>query len=388
MDKKSLLFIGTQMEIAGSQKNLLTHARWFHEQGHYVTAVFFYDKQGLHDSWQEDYEFPILNLNAWLPGAGALRNIFTLLRGLGQLYGLLRRHQPQVVETFTPDSNLLGLPLAWLAGVPVRIATHRAFIDKRPGWYPRLHGALVNSGIVSTLIAVSEQVRKMAVEVEKVRPEKVQVILNGVDLPPLEPEKRAHIRQKVRQELGLPPECPLLLTVGRLTEQKGHTYLLQAIPAVLESHPGAVFAFAGEGELQDKLTAQAAELGISRAVCLLGLRPDALRLLQAADVFVLPSLWEGMSMALLEAMAAGLPVVVSEVEGIGDLLTPERDGLVVPPRDPAALAGAITRLLSDGGLRGQLGKAARQKVAADFSAEAMCARYADVFWRLLGEEGN
>lgn len=385
MDKKNLLFIGTQMEVAGSQKNLLTHARWFHEHGHDVTAIFFYDKQGLHDSWQEAHDFPILGLNAWQPGAGPLRNLASLLLGLWNLREIMRKKRPQVVETFTSDSNLLGLPLAWLAGVPVRIATHRAFIDNRPRWYPRLHGALVNSGVVSTLIAVSEQVQQTAIDTERVRPEKVQVILNGVDLPPQNDEERAHTRQKVRQELGLPPECPLLLTVGRLTEQKGHTYLLQAIPAVLESHPGAVFALAGEGPLQRELMAQAEQLGASRAVCLLGLRQDVPRLLQAADAFVLPSLWEGMAMALLEAMAAGLPVVVSDVEGISDLVTPQEDGLVVPPREPQALAGAINWLLGDAVLRMRLGEAAREKVATHFSADAMCRRYADVFWGLLGE---
>ena len=383
MDKKRLLFVGTQMEVGGSQVNLLTHARWFHQQGHEVSAVFFYDKQGLHDSWQEANDFPIINLHAWQPGEGALRNLPALLGGLQQLYHLMRRQQPQVVETFTPDSNLLGLPLAWLAGVPARIATHRAFIDNRPGWYPRLHGLLINSGIASALIAVSQQVRQMAIVKEGVRPERVQVILNGVEI--LEAEQpTALVRQKVRQELGLPPECPLLLTVGRLTEQKGHSYLIKAVPSVLAQHPGAVFAFAGEGPLQAELADLAGQLGVSKSVRFLGLRQDVRRLLQAADAFVLPSLWEGMSMALLEAMAEGLAVVASDVEGIGDLMEPEVDGLVVPPRDPAALAAAVIGLLDDTELRRSLGQAARQKVADDFSVEAMCRCYAEVFWGILG----
>jgi len=385
MDKKRLLFVGTQMEVGGSQVNLLTHARWFHQQGHQVTAVFFYDKQGLHDSWQEAHDFPIINLHAWQPGEGALHNLPALLGGLRRLYRMMRQQQPQVVETFTPDSNLLGLPVAWLAGVPVRIATHRAFIDNRPGWYPRLHGLLINSGFASTLIAVSQQVRQMVIEKEGVRPERVQVILNGVEIQQAE-QPTALVRQKVRQELGLPPECPLLLTVGRLTEQKGHSCLIKAVPSVLAQHPGAVFAFAGEGPLQAELADLSGQLGVSKSVRFLGLRQDVRRLLQAADAFVLPSLWEGMSMALLEAMAEGLAVVASDVEGIGDLVEPGVDGLVVPPRDPAALAAAVIGLLDETELRRSLGQAARQKVADDFSVEAMCGRYADVFWGILGEE--
>jgi glycosyltransferase involved in cell wall biosynthesis len=385
MDKKRLLFVGTQMEVGGSQVNLLTHARWFQQQGHEVTAVFFYDKQGLHDSWQEAHGFPIIDLHAWQPGINTWRNVPALLRGLARLYRLMRRQRPQVVETFTPDSNLLGLPLAWLAGVPARVATHRAFIDNRPGWYPRLHGLLINSGIASVLIAVSQRVRLMAIESEGVQPEKVQVILNGVEVKEAE-KPRVLVRQKVRQELGLPPECPLLLTVGRLTEQKGHGDLIKAIPSVLSKHPGAIFAFAGEGPLQDELAALAGQLAVSGAVRFLGVRHDVRRLLQAADVFVLPSLWEGMSMALLEAMAEGTAVIASDVEGISDLIEPGVDGLVVPPRDPAALAAAVINLLDDAELRERLGKAAREKVARDFSVEAMCRRYTEVFWGVLGED--
>jgi glycosyltransferase involved in cell wall biosynthesis len=385
MDKKRLMFVGTQMEVGGSQANLLTHASWFHEHGHEVAAIFFYDKQRLHETWQGNHDFPIINLHTWQPGKSAWRNIPALLRGLAQLYRLMRQQKPQVVETFTPDSNLLGLPLACLAGVPARVATHRAFIDNRPDWYPRLHGLLVNSGMVSILIAVSEQVRQMAIEKEKVRPEKVQVILNGVEIQEAE-KPREWQRQKVRQELGLPPECPLLLTVGRLTEQKGHSYLIKAIPSVLHQHPGAVFAFAGEGPLQGELAALAEQLEVSKSVRFLGLRQDVRRLLQAADIFVLPSLWEGLSMALLEAMAEGTAVVASEVEGIGDLIEPGVDGMVVPPRDPAALAAALIGLLGNTEKCRRLGQATRQKVARDFSVEAMCRRYAEVFWGILGED--
>lgn len=382
MEPATLIFLGTQMELAGSQANLLAHARWFHQKGHKVTAVFFYDKQGLHEQWAAAHDFPIINLDTWKPGRNILLNLPMLMGGLFRLARLLRREQPQVVETFTPDSNLLGLPLAWLSGVPVRIATHRARIDRRPGWYARLHGLMINSGIATILIAVSEQVRQMALKEEKVQPDRVIVIPNGVELLP-EDDHKADIVRQVRHELSLEADATLVLAVGRLTEQKGHSYLLQAIPDILAAHPGTVFAFAGEGPLHDSLMEQAKELTASESVRFLGLRRDVPRLLQAADIFVLPSLWEGMSMALLEAMGAGLPVVASKVEGTAELVSDGMDGLLVPPADPDALASAIIRLLGDKELRTRLGRTARGKIAHDFSIEAMCEKYKEVFWRML-----
>jgi glycosyltransferase involved in cell wall biosynthesis len=377
MDKVTILFIGTQMEVAGSQKNLLAHAKYFHRRGHDVTAAFFYDKQGLHTEWQAAHDFPIINLKAWQPGEKVLLNLFSLSRGLRHLVLMMRENRPQVVETFTPDSNLLGLSAAWLAGVPVRIATHRAKIDKRPDWYPRLHGWAINRGLADKLIAVSEQVRQLAVEEEGIQPERIIVIPNGVEVPD-PPADKTTARDSLRGELALSPDAPLLLTVGRLTEQKGHRYLLEAAPAVLAQYSDAVFAFAGEGPLRDELAMQAEELGITQAVRFLGLRRDVPQLLCGADVFVLPSLWEGMSMALLEAMSEGAAVVASDVEGINDLMADGCEGLVVPPADPQALAQAILRLLKDADLRKRLGKAARGRVKRDFSVEAMCEKYEEV----------
>jgi glycosyltransferase involved in cell wall biosynthesis len=210
----------------------------------------------------------------------------------------------------------------------------------------------------------------------------VQVILNAVELPAKQ-DDRSQQRVELRQELGLALNAPIALTVGRLTKQKGQTYLLQAIPAVLRACPEAALVFVGDGPLKLDLQAEARQLRVAERVHFLGLRQDVSKLLQAADIFVLPSLWEGMSMALLEAMAEGVPVVASDVEGINDLITDQVEGLVVPPRNPDMLAKAITSLLGNEDLREQLSQAAYEKVQREFSLERMSKQYENVFWGLL-----
>src|SRR5262245_27909250 len=124
----SILLLGTQMAIGGAQRGLFDQARWFNSHGCKVVVAFFYDKEGFHEKWKQTVDFPVYNLQAYARGAGFLRQGFLLIRGLWRLWILLVRERFDVVETFTHDSNLLGLPLAWLARVPVRIDTHRVKI--------------------------------------------------------------------------------------------------------------------------------------------------------------------------------------------------------------------------------------------------------------------
>src|SRR4030095_421834 len=135
----SILLIGTQMAIGGAQRGLFDQAHWFKSHGCKVVVAFFYDKEGFHEKWKQAVDFPVYNLQAYERGAGFLRQGLFLMRGPWRLWGLLKRERFDVVETFTHDSNLLGLPLAWLARVPVRIATHRGKIEAFPRWRQSLH---------------------------------------------------------------------------------------------------------------------------------------------------------------------------------------------------------------------------------------------------------
>jgi len=369
------------MEVAGAQRVLLSQARWFHEHGYQVQAVFLYDKQGLAETWQSQFDFPIISLHAWKPNSF---DLFNLIGGLFRLFSLLR-NQVKAIITFTPHSNLLGLPLAWLAGVPVRVGTHHGYIEGSSARLSWVHGRLTNSWLCGAMAAVSEQVRGYAIEREGVKENKLVVIENGIESLRVEKLSEAE-RSALRAEIGVPDGAVLLLTVGRLTLQKGHTVLLDAIAQMKTSEPLPVFVFAGDGPLRTELEQRAQQLGIAQQVRFLGVREDVNELLLAADIFVQPSLWEGLSLALLEALLAGLPVLATRVEGVVDVVEDGRSALLVPPNDATALATAIARLLKDADLRKVLGLVGQQRVKARYSVELMCQAYEDLLNKLVKNE--
>lgn len=377
----SILFLGSQMTVAGAQHILLAQARWFHERGHRVVVAFFYDLDGLHNKWQGEAPFKVINLDAWQK-VGGLKNGFRLTSGLIRLNALLWREKFSVVETFTHHANILGLPLAWLARVPSRIASHHGTVDEFPDWLERIHRMIINYGIATDMVAVSEQVRQQAINQERIHPDRITVITNGINIPF---ETRISEKEKdlLRHSIKVNQDEFLFLTVGRLRKQKGHTYLLDAIPEVLASFPNTVFAFAGEGHLREELESRVKELRITDSVRFLAIRSDIPNLLQVADGFVLSSLWEGLPVALLEAMAAGLPVVATKVEGVEDVIFDSYNGLLIPPADSGALSQAIISLLSNEELRIRLGNAGKALVKEKYTIDRMCEQYEVLFQHSL-----
>ncbi len=371
--KLNILFFGTQMAIGGAQRLLLDQARWFHDHGHSVTAVFFYDKQGLQARWEAGLGFPLLTLASVGPRANLLQRPWALVAGLVKLWMLLRRGHFDVVEAFTYDSNVLALPVAWLAGVPARIATHHGIIENFPAWIEKLHAWLVNVGIASILVSVSGKTLEQAIH-SGIRPDRNTVIPNGIAPTVIESVDK----RDVRRGIGVKNGGPLLLSVGRLVYQKGHEYLVHAMPRILGRYPDTKAVICGEGALRSALERQISELGLEDCVKLLGNRNDISQYLASADVFVLPSRWEGLPVALLEAMAAGLPVVATRVEGVDEVVENERQGLLVPPQDSNALAEALLQLIGDPQLRKQMGAAARHRIQTHYTLDIMCEKYLQV----------
>lgn len=375
-----ILFFGTQMAIGGAQKLLLEQARWFHNHGHDVTAVFFYDKQGLQERWQAGLDFPLLTLASVGPRASLVQRPWALAAGLLRLWRLIHKERFDVVESFTYDSNILALPIACLAGVPARIATHHGVIEGFPGWIERIHVWLMNAGVASVLVSVSGKTLEQALRAG-VRPERNLVIPNGI--PPM--TIGSVDRLAVRHNIGIEDGGALLLSVGRLVYQKGHEYLVQAMPRVLNRFPATTAVICGEGALRPDLETQISDLGLNGRVKLLGNQNDIGKFLASADVFVLPSRWEGLPVALLEAMAAGLPVVATRVEGVDEVVEDERQGLLVPPEDSDAVASALLQLIGDEGLRRQIGEAGRERVASLYTLDIMCDHYLSLMLKLVGQ---
>lgn len=367
------------MATGGAQKVLLDQARWFHERGHDVTAVFIYDREAMHETWQRGAKYPIVDLRGYKKGAGAFANLFALLQGLGRLWTWIRKNKPDVIETFTHDSNVLILPLAWAARIPVRIATHHGKIEGFSRWKEIVHASIVNS-MANSIVAVSEKTRQISRE-EGIRADKIVMIPNGITPIPVEGVDR----RVIRAELGYSNNDVLLLSVGRLVYQKAHEYLVSAMSTVLKEMPNVKAGICGDGVLRADLEAQINSLGVGEQVKLFGMQADVTKFLAAADVFVLPSRWEGLPIALLEAMSAGLPIIAARVEGVDQTVEHGVHGLLVPPESPEELAKAILQLSAAPEQRRAMGNAARTRILDLYTIDQMCEQYLKLFEQALGK---
>lgn len=374
----SVLLIGTQMSTGGAQKGLLDQARCFQSRGCRVDTAFIYDKDGLQGTWQQRAEFPIHNLQIYDPNVNFLQCCAQFVKGMFRLWQFIRRERFDIVETFTHDSNLIGLPIAWLAGVPVRIATHRGVIEGIPWWRLKLHTLMVNLGIADVLVAVSDGIARQA-RAEGIHARKILVIPNGVT--PL--DISSVDCTDVRKQFHLKENDIFLLSVGRLAFQKGHDVLVDAVPSLIQRHPDLTVNICGDGPQWDNINAQIAKLGLLDHVKLLGTWSNISPLLAIADVFVLPSRSEGLSRALLEAMAAGVPVVATRVEGVEEVVTDGVHGLLVHSENPDELTNAIIRLVDAPQLRKQMGIAAQEHIMASYTTDVMFTKYFDLMMNLL-----
>lgn len=373
MPSYSIILLGTQMAVGGAQKLLLEQALWFQSRGHKVTALFFYDRDNLHDRWKKTYPFEITNLGAFDKKAGGLRSLPKLLGGLLKLWRIFKRGKFDAIITFTHDSNLLGMPLAKLAGIRSRVGTHLGEIRGMSKWRDRFHTFLVNRGVIQTLVASSARTRDNAIEVG-VQPQRITTIYNAIM-----PFDVDHIdRDAIRQKIGLKTDDVFFVAVGRLVYEKGHEFFIEAMAAVTSQNPHAVAGICGAGPLHDQLQSQIEKLGLQEKIKLLGQWDAIPELLAASDVFVLPSRWEGLPMALLEGMMAGLPVIATRVEGVDEVVQPGEHGLLVPLESPAELAQAIIQLLRSPQDRQRMGRAARERVLTSYTTDRMCEAYLQV----------
>ena len=233
---------------------------------------------------------------------------------------------------------------------------------------------------VSGFVAVSEEVERSIVRKLGPIEDKVFTISNGVDITQFEKDED---RTQVTQMLGFESDVFLAVVVGRFHVQKGHSYLVEATPTISEQYPQVKFLFIGEGQLEKDLKSQVNRLKLNENIYFLGTRSDVPAILAAVDLFVLPSLWEGLSIALLEAMAAGKPIVATAVSGTSEVMIPGKTGLLVPPGNSRLLAEAILRILAEPALARKMGCAAKQHVTENFSARKQADEHLALYRRLL-----
>jgi len=290
------------------------------------------------------------------------------------LAAAFRLHRIVLAHSHEFSMAVYGAWASWLAGVHHVITMHGSrYYAQRLQRRVALRAAIACSG---RTVAVSRGLADAMSRDLIIRRSCLEVIANGV-------RHVAGDGTNVRHELGLMPDDPLVVSVGNLYPVKGHQYLIDAAAALARRHPTLHLAIAGRGDLAEALAARARERGLGGRLHLLGLRSDVADVLAAADLFVLPSLSEGLPLALLEAMFAGLPIVASRVGEIPTALVDGECGVLVPPGDPAALAAALDRLLSDPEGARAHGARARRRASAEYDVTHMARRYSSIYQHIL-----
>ncbi|MFQ5685358.1 MAG: glycosyltransferase [Candidatus Scalindua sp.] len=238
---------------------------------------------------------------------------------------------------------------------------------------------------VDRFIVVSDALRKVIIEGHKVDPQKVVTIYNGIETDEycMADEKIVRRRMGFRSNSGLGEDIPIIAIIGRLVWQKGFEYFIEAIPDVLKEFKEARFLIVGDGPLENKLKLASKKLKIDNKTSFTGFRRDIKEILAAIDIFVMPSLLEGLPMILLEAMAMKKPIVATDIEGIMEILENGVSGLLVPARETKALAEAIINMLAHKDESLQMGIAARRVVEERFGVDVMVRKVVEVYEELL-----
>lgn len=303
-------------------------------------------------------------------------------RLLGRLVRLMREEKVSVVHTHAFTAATWGRLAAALAGIPVVVAhEHSAFSLDSP------LRRLVDRALVPVTdrwVAVSQVLARDLVRCEGLPQARVAVIRNGIPLPgPDEAKEQARRGARLRAEWQAGRFSSLVGTIGRLEARKGLEVFLEALAALVPSRPGLRAVIVGEGPLRERLEGQAEELGLGDRVLFTGRRDDVQEALEALDVFVLPSHAEGLSIALLEAASSGRGIVATAVGGNPEVIEDGLSGLLVPPRDPRALAAGLAQVLDAPRAATEMGRRAAAGVRAGFSAQGMVEQIEDLYADLL-----
>ena len=291
-----------------------------------------------------------------------------------RLRRIIKQVAPTIVHTHLQSANLYGRLAARLAGVPLVMATEHNVYAHKPRRYVLVERALARW--TDVLIAVSANVQQFLSRQLALPPSAIRVVYNGVADAPASAASVAELTQR------LPAGLPVAAVVASLTKKKGHPVLLRALAALRQKGVALTVLIAGDGPERSRLEAMSEALGVGDSVRFLGTAP-APPVLAVADVFVLPSLVEGLPLALLEAMLAGKAVVASAVGGVPEVIEPEVNGVLVAAGDDSALADAIARLIASPELRARLGQQARATVGGRFTEAAYLASLDEIYTRAV-----
>ena len=376
---KALQF-GTTLSIAGTERQLMNlgrsldpsrfelHFACLKRCGHFLKEI--------EASRRPLVEYPI----------NSLYNHNTFIKQL-KFAQYIKYNRIHIVHTYGFYPNVFAIPAAWLAGAPVIVASVRDTGGYQTPTQSRVQKLVCR--LADCIVVNAEAISDWLIA-EGYDPEKITVIRNGIDLSHFTTKTRG---SRLREELGLPQGAPVIAVLSRLHRFKGIEYFLEAAMIVSRRFPAVRFLIVGEGMVVDspykrELEGYAARLGLGERVVFAGFRLDVPEILSEVAVSVLPCVSsEGLSNTLLESMAAGVPVVATKVGGNSEAVEQGATGLLVPPRDSAALAQAICRLLDCPDLSSRFGQAGRERVIQRFSLERMVQETESLYLDLLNRAG-
>jgi len=292
-----------------------------------------------------------------------------------RLSRLIKQLKPDIVHAHDPHGvamAALALSMSTQLAKPPLVAARRVDFHLRGSSLSRWKYRQVDC-----FICASEAIRQLLIG-DGIPPGRAVTVHEGIDIERVERAEPAQLHG----EFWLPHHAPLIGNVAALVAHKGQRHLIEAARVVLPQAPDARFIIAGEGELRPALERQIKDYHLEKHVLLAGFRPDVLSLHKAFDIFAMSSITEGLGTSLLDAMAAGKPIVATRAGGIPEVVVDGETGLLVPPRDHEAMADAIVQLLKDETLRHQMGDAGRARARALFSAERMVQNTLQVYQRV------
>ncbi len=377
--KRGILLINTQMEKGGAQKAMLTLASQLDKKKFDVCVATMYDKDSFIPYYEDLYGLKIVNLQMKDVNGGKLKNAIKFVGGLFRLWRLTRSKKFDVVQSYSHYPNTIVPIISFFAGVKKRYTSQRMSLDYLSGLVQKLDKWVANSFFVTKVISVSEGTLQSCVR-QGIKEDKLLMIPNGIKLPDKflnESEKSTKIK-----EIGVEGKFVVAM-VARLHRQKGHAFLIEAVKEINKEN--LVVLLIGDGELKDRLEQQIADFGLTSKFKFLGSRDDVGELLQISDLFILPSLWEGMPNSVLEAMSHGLPIIATDVDGTPELIKHNESGFLIEPENSEAIARALSYIVSNNEIRENFGKNARKRVEEFFSLDYSIGSYEKLYLSNGGE---
>jgi glycosyltransferase involved in cell wall biosynthesis len=370
----NVMHVITELEVGGAERLLVDTVRYTdRERFDPIVVALFSGETPFADEIKREC-VPVIDLA--MSAKWRLDALWRFLR-------IVLRERPHVIHGWLIHAAVMSRIVGGIARVPVVISSRHnveiggALRERVNRWTSRWD---------DRMIAVSEAVREVAIVRGRIPREKIVTVPAGIPEIAFPPRNRA--RAQLVEEFQLPEHAVVVGTVARLHEQKGHADLAPVIQRLSGAEAACHYLWIGDGPERGALGRLVSEVGISDRVRMTGSRSDVSVLLAGMDIFLLASRWEGLPVAILEAMAAGLPVIATSVGGTPEIVVHGETGLLVPAGDSDALADAVSRLSRDPALRRRMGEAGRERVTTEFGIETQVRRLEDLYARLLREKSG